>query len=134
MLCSSSAKDNLQCKLTAVIRRQTCSMRCSVAVSYCMDSRSLLFRFSYSYIIVALAQFPGVIIFEDTLLCSGHVRKRFLLVSLRLAKCAPWRSCCCCAMYIIAHLLKLIVVAAVDVFAEELVELMAESLDLLFEL
>ena len=76
----------------------------------------------------------GVIIFEDTLLCSGHVRKRFLLVSLRLAKCAPWRSCCCCAMYIIAHLLKLIVVAAVDVFAEELVELMAESLDLLFEL
>ena len=76
-MCSSSAKDNLQCKLTAVIRRQPCSMRCSVAVSCCMVWRSLLVRFSYSYIVVALAQFPGGIIFEETLVCSGHVMLAF---------------------------------------------------------
>ena len=47
-------------------------MRCSVAGSCCMNWRSSLFRFSYSYIVVALLQFPCVIIFEDTLLCSGR--------------------------------------------------------------
>ena len=40
MLCISSAKDNLQCKLTAVIRRQPCAMRCSVAISCWMVWRT----------------------------------------------------------------------------------------------
>ena len=42
-----------------------------------MNWRSSLFRFSYSYIVVALLHFPCVILIEDTLLCSGHVMKAF---------------------------------------------------------
>ena len=42
-----------------------------------MNWRSSLFRFSYSYIVVALLHFPCVILFEDTLLCSGHVMIAF---------------------------------------------------------
>ena len=42
-----------------------------------MNWRSSLFRFSYSYIVVALLHFPCVILIEDTLLCSGHVIKAF---------------------------------------------------------
>ena len=44
-----------------------------------MDWRGPLFGFSYSYIVVVLLQFPAVIIFENTLLCSGHVMKAFLV-------------------------------------------------------
>ena len=36
-----------------------------------------LLMFSYSYTVVAFAQFPVVMIFEDTLLFSGHVMDAF---------------------------------------------------------
>ena len=49
----------------------------SVAISCCMVWRSLLVWFTYSYLVMELAQFPSLIIFEDTLLCSGHVMIAF---------------------------------------------------------
>ena len=66
MLCSSCSK-----ALTLVSPMQ--AMLCSNVAYDSHGHRMFLlqFRFSYSYIVVALLQFPAVIIFEDTLLCSN---------------------------------------------------------------
>ena len=59
-----------------------------------MNWRSSLFRFSYSYIVVALLHFPCVILIEDTLLCSGHVMKAFRFGVFEIGQIVPWRTCC----------------------------------------
>ena len=55
-----------------------------------MNWRSSLFWFLYSITVVALLQFPSLMLFEYTLLCSGHVMIAFRFRVSEMAQIFPF--------------------------------------------